>query len=170
MPEPLDHAHDRGVIESILGKIPGFKGYLEKSYRRDSDRLQREWLADRLQRSKQGLNNYASALTNAGKLDQLPAIEQLRSRLDRLISRLRGSVSGYSGFFDFVQVKTDDLDDVYAHDQVMMEETELLASELENLPQNHGPASEVVPDLLNRIADLESKVDKREDMLRGLEG
>lgn len=170
MPDPLEHARDRGVIEEILRKIPGFQGYLEQGYRRESDRLQREWLADRLQQSKQGLNDYALALTNAGQLDQLTAVEQLRSRLDRLISRLRGTVSGYSGFFDFVKVRTDDLEDVYAHDHSLIEATEELAAQIQNLSTTTAPASAVVPDLLNRIADLESSVDKREDMLRGLEG
>ena len=53
MPEPRQHAQSRGWIESILRRIPGFKGYLEKEYRRDSDALQRTWLADRLQRASQ---------------------------------------------------------------------------------------------------------------------
>ncbi len=52
MPEPRQHAQSRGWIESIGRRIPGFKGYLEKEYRRDSDALQRTWLADRLQRAK----------------------------------------------------------------------------------------------------------------------
>ena len=169
MPDPLEHARDRGVIESLLRNIPGFKGYLEKGYRRESDRLQREWLADRLQRAKQGLNDYALALTNSGQLDALPAVEQLRSRLDRLISRLRGSVSGYSGFFDFVQVKTDDLDDVYAHDNALVEQTDQLAAQIEGLATATRPATASLPEILTNIADPESKVDQREDMLRGLE-
>ena len=169
MPDPLEHAKDRGVIESLLRQIPGFKGYLEQGYRRESDRLQREWLADRLQRAKQGLNDYALALTNAGQLDALTSVEQLRSRLDRLISRLRGSISGYSGFFDFVQVNTDDLDDVYAHDNALIEETDALSAQIEGLSAATRPAAESISEILTKIAELESKVDKREDMLRGLE-
>ena len=169
MPDPLDHATNRGIIEEVLRKLPGFKGYLEKGYRRESDRLQREWLADRLQRAKQGLNDYALALTNAGQLDALPSVEQLRSRLDRLISRLRGSVSGYSGFFDFVQVKEDDLEDVYAHDHALIEQTDALGSQIEGLGSASAPASESITEILSQIAELEGKVDKREDMLRGLE-
>ena len=170
MPDPLEHAGDRGLIESLLRKIPGFKGYLEQGYRRESDRLQREWLADRLQRAKQGLNDYALALTNAGQLDALTAVEQLRSRLDRLISRLRGSISGYSGFFDFVQVKTDDLDDVYAHDHALIQQTDALGAQIEGLSSASAPASDSISEILTRIAELESKIDQREDMLNGLEG
>ena len=69
MPEPRQHTQSRGWIESILRRIPGFKGYLEKEYRRDSDSLQRTWLADRLQRSKRALDTYSRTLVDAGKLD-----------------------------------------------------------------------------------------------------
>jgi len=168
VPDPQHHAEGRGWIESILRHIPGFKGYLEKSYRRESDRLQREWLADRLQRAKQGVNDYELALTNAGKIDELPRVEQMRSRLDRVISRLRGSVSGYSGFFDFVQVNEDDLDDAYALDHALISEVDALGERMEALPATTEPATQVVPPLLAQIDSIESKVDQREDLLRGI--
>ena len=38
-------------VETILRYIPGFRGYLEKEYRRDADALQRQWLTDRLKRA-----------------------------------------------------------------------------------------------------------------------
>ena len=44
MPQPKDHTQKRGVIETIGRHIPGFRGYLEREYRRDSDKLQRDWL------------------------------------------------------------------------------------------------------------------------------
>jgi hypothetical protein len=170
MPDPKKHAEGRGWIESIARWIPGFRGYLEKSYRRESDRLQREFLANRLQRSKQGVNDYTLTLTNAGQIDQLPACDQMRSRLDRLISRLRGSVSGYSGFFDFVQKDEDELDEVYAHDHSLISETDALADRLEHLTTATEPAAVLMPQLLRQIDALEKQVDKREDMLRGLAG
>lgn len=168
MPDPQQHAHDRGAIESILRHIPGFQGYLEMGYRRESDRLQRTWLADRLQRAKGGLNDYTLALTNAGRIDQLPACDQMRSRLDRLISRLRGSVSGYSGFFDFVQINEEDLDDVYEHDKALIEEVDALATRLETLGTSGDPNAASMSELNGAIDGIESKVDQREDMLRGL--
>ncbi len=39
--EPERHAEKRNFVESILRHIPGFRGYLEKEYRRDSDYLAR---------------------------------------------------------------------------------------------------------------------------------
>ena len=169
MPNPQKHAEGRGWIESIIRHIPGFKGYLEQGYRRESDRLQREWLADYLQRAKQGVNDYELALTNAGQIDQLPTVEQMRSRLDRLISRLRGSVSGYSGFFDFVQINEDDLDDVYALDHSLITDVKALGERMEGLPASNETPATFVPQLLAQIDALEKKVEQREDLLRGLD-
>ncbi|MCA9267413.1 MAG: hypothetical protein KDA41_03035 [Planctomycetales bacterium] len=170
MPDPQKHASNRGMLEWLLRKIPGFKGYLEKSYRRESDRLQREWLADHLQRAKQGLTDYTLALTNAGQIDQLAVCDQMRSRLDRLIARLRGGVSGYSGFFDFVQIGEDELESVYAHDSAMSSDVETLGEELANLASATEPPAVLMPQLLAKIDRLAEKVDRREDMLRGLSG
>lgn len=77
MPEPAGHAEKRGRIEAILRHIPGFRGYLEKEDRRQSDQLQRQWLADRLQRSKRSMDQLARSLADAGQIDVLPQIAPL---------------------------------------------------------------------------------------------
>src|SRR5271170_6160851 len=113
MPEPIDHVKSRGWIESILRRLPGFKGYLEKEYRRDSDALERNWLADRLQRSKGALEIYGRTLVEGRKMDLLGQLDHFRARLDRTIGRIRGAMQGYSGFFDLVQVNEASLDRIY---------------------------------------------------------
>ena len=116
MPQPKDHAVDRNLIETVLRHIPGFRGYLEKEYRRESDELQREWLADKLQRSKRSVDELARQLVDAAEVDAIPPIDRLRVRLDRLLGRIRGAMQGYSGFFDLVRVDESLLEEVYAHD------------------------------------------------------
>src|SRR5258708_35582391 len=66
MPEPRQHTENRGAIEEFLRRIPGFKGYLEKQYRRDSDALQRQWLAARLVHVKHALDDVTRAPADAG--------------------------------------------------------------------------------------------------------
>jgi hypothetical protein len=133
MPEPKKHAENRGWIESVLRRIPGFRGYLEKEYRRESDDLQRDWLADRLQRSKRGLDAFARQLADAGQIDDLPQLDRLRAKLDRVIGRIRGAMQGYSGFFDLVQIDEAALDRIYEHDLALMEQVAKLADEIEKL-------------------------------------
>jgi len=169
MPEPKQHADKRNWLESLGRKIPGFRGYLEKEYRRESDELQRKWLADQLQRSKRGLNEYARSLAEAAQVDQLPQIERLRSKLDRLIGRITSAMQGYSGVFDLVRVQEDELDRLYQHDVGMMQEIEALADELEKMPSNTRPVPEAVSSIVAKIEAAEQNWDRREDILKGLE-
>ncbi len=168
MPEPRDHADHRGAIETILRQIPGFRGYLEKEYRRESDELQRRWLADRLQRSKRAVDEVSRRLVESGQVDPLPQIDRLRGRLDRLIGRIRGAMQGYSGFFDLVQVDEPLLDQVYEHDMALMEQVEGLAKAVEELPGHVNEVASALPDLMRRVDEVEGLWNLREDMLKGL--
>jgi len=169
MPQPSEHTDNRNFVERILRKIPGFKGYLEKEYRRDSDALQRKWLGDRLQRAKRGLDDLAVTLTDQGRLDALPAVEKLRYRLDRLIGRIRGAMQGYSGVFDLVRIDETVLDEVYQHDLALVDRVETLGTRLEALPGKTGEAGEELAALTAEVDAIEKHWDDREDILRGLE-
>jgi hypothetical protein len=169
MPDPIDHTKHRGAIESVLRKIPGFRGYLEKEYRRDSDRLQRDWLADRLQRAKSSIDAFVTAQADAGKLDALPACDRLRARLDKVIGRIRGAMQGYSGFFDLVQVDEKTLDRVYQFDVSLMDEVETAAEAIEKLGGDDQPAAVAIQAVMDKLQALDKRWDIRGDMLRGLE-
>jgi hypothetical protein len=169
MPEPREHAQSRGWIESILRRIPGFKGYLEKEYRRDSDALQRSWLADRLQRTKPALDAYGRVLVDAKKLDTLTQLDHFKSRLDKNISRLRGAMQGYSGFFDLVQVNEALLDRVYQQDVKTMDSAETLAAGIEKLSTATADTPAPLPALNDQLGLVEQAIDHRQDILKGLE-
>lgn len=169
MPDPQKHADDRNWLESLGLKIPGFRGYLEKEYRRESDHLARQWMADRLQKSKSGLDDYMRALVNAAQLDGLTEIERVRTRLDTLISKIRAQFRGYSGFFDFVKVNEQTLDEAYALDMQLAELVESLANAIEALSTkgDDSPAA-VANDLIGRIDEAETQLERRADLLEGL--
>lgn len=167
-PDPARHQQGRGIIESVLRVIPGFRGYLEKEYRRESDYLARKWIADRLQTSKRGLDECMHQLVSAGKIDLLPEFERLRSRLDRVISRIEGEVRGYSAFFEFAKVNEEMLDEVYDHDASLMSEADKLGERLEKLGDNAEVQGSDVRELLDTVDDLERKFDQRGEMLNGL--
>jgi hypothetical protein len=168
MPQPKDHAAERNFPESVLRHVPGFRGYLEREYRRESDELQRNWLADRLQRSKRAVDDLARQLADAAQVDVLPQIDRLRVRLDRLLGRIRGAMQGYSGFFDLVRIDVPLLDRVYEHDAALNEQVEAFATAAEQLPGKPDQASTAVADLRRQVDDIERQWDAREDMLKGV--
>jgi hypothetical protein len=163
-----EHADNRNWMETIVRHIPGFKGYLEKEYRRESDELQRNWLAGRLQQSKKGLNEYMQALTAAGNLDALPTIERVRLKLDKLQNRITSAMQGYSGMFDLVRIDEAVLDRVYEHDAGLVDEVETLADTIEALPSKTEPPATLAAAVIKQIEALEEAWDMREDILKGL--
>jgi len=165
MPEPKDHTQDRNFIEDILRRVPGFRGYLEKEYRRESDDLQRDALADRLQRAKRSIDDASRQLVEAGQIDVLPQFDRMRGQLDKLIGRIRGAVQGYSGFFDLVRVDEPLLERVYEHDLAMMDQVDQLGQKIEQLPEQTEPSVQPIMDLIDQ---LQQRWDEREDMLKGL--
>jgi hypothetical protein len=168
MPKPKDHAQQRNFLEDVMRRLPGFRGYLEREYRRESDELQRNWLADRLQRSKRAIDELARQLADAAAVDLLPQIDRLRVRLDRLLGRVRGAMQGYSGLFDLVRIDVHLLDRVYEHDAALDEQADAFATAAEQLPGEQEQALAAISDLLGQIDQIERHWDAREDMLKGV--
>jgi hypothetical protein len=168
MIDPKKHSENRGVIESFLRYIPGFRGYLEKDYRQESDFLARKWMADRLQKCKPPFDEYVVGLVDAGQIDALTNCDRLKTRLDGLILRLRGAVRGYSGFFDYVRVDLNLLDEVYEFDMALMQDVDSLAHSIEQLASKPDSSPAAVQELLGRVSELSQRFDRRGELLNGL--
>ena len=168
MVDPTKHDDARGLVESILRKIPGFRGYLEQEYRRESDHLARMWLADHLDTCKAGVDRYQRNLLDARKIDFLDDCERVRTRLDTLASRVRGAVRGYSGVFDFVRVDEDLLDQVYDLDVTLVDEAEWLLKAVDELLVPEKDPAAAIAEFLNRVEQLHSQFDRRTELLQGL--
>jgi hypothetical protein len=168
MPQPKEHALQRNFLEEVMRHLPGFRGYLERDYRRESDELLRNSLADRLQRSKRAIDELARQLADAAALDSLPQIDRLRVRLDRLLGRIRGAMQGYSGLFDLVRIDVPLLERVYEQDAALNGAVDAFAQAAEQLPGKPDSVPAVVSGLLRQIDDIERHWDAREDMLKGV--
>jgi hypothetical protein len=170
MTDPSKHADDRGWIEKIMLMVPGFSGYLKKEYRRESDHLVRTAMALRLEKGKADLDAYLRKVVDAGGIDALAAGERVRGGCDRLINRFKGAVRGYSGFFDYVAVRENTLDEVYQHDLGVLNAVDALAQYLAQLGTSGDPsqASKLLEDCLTQINDVETRFSKRHEMLEGI--
>lgn len=168
MIEPFEHTKHRNWVETILRYIPGFRGYLEKEYRRESDQLQRDWLASRLERSKRAIDNLMGLLAEGGHVDQLAKLDQVRARIDHVLARIRGAMKGYSGFFDLVRVDEALLDRVYEYDVSLAEQVENLAQAIERLPRCPTDLACAIDEVIGSLETFHKLWDMREELLAGL--
>ena len=169
MAEPFEHTPHRNWLESILRYIPGFRGYLEKEYRRDSDDLQRRWLIQRLDTCRRSLDDLTGLIVESCNIDVLPKVDAVRAKIDHLSARIGGAMEGHSGFFDLVRIDTDVLDRIYQHDVSLMAKVDRLASLVENLPQCPADLSAALGDVEQGLEDLQRHWDGRTRILEGID-
>lgn len=120
-------------LERILLKIPGFKGYYERELRRDSDRLQREYVVKQLRKVKTGMNKVLQAASRAKDFDLLREYDLFARELDKSIGQIRYADQGYSGFFDLIKIRETELDKVYEQDALAVEAADSFAAEFNQL-------------------------------------
>ncbi len=114
-------------IDSIGNIVPGYRGYKDKEMRRDSDRLLRNSISKLLTDRKPALDTVIADLLKSGKLEHMDRLSQIKRKLDNAAVRIRTAPAGYSGFFDTVQVRAEDLDRLYRFDMNLHEKAAEIA-------------------------------------------
>ncbi len=164
----LDKARGaQNFLERLVAKIPGFSGYQEKDLRRDADRLQREYLAERLEETKKGLNDLANAATRSGALDVINDIETARKRLDKVIARIRFADRGYAGFFDTIKVDEALLARVYQFDLNLIDGVEAIRAGVAEAASAPPSVAGALRDLIAKVDAVDARLNEREAMLSG---
>jgi hypothetical protein len=164
---------ERGLLERIMGYIPGYRGYKEKELRRESDRLVRTDAVNRLKAAKTAVRRTFANPTVVQKLTSEDSyrFDALTSRLDRVTQRIDRAVAGYQGMFDAVKVKEDKLDTVIQHDLSLIQEAEAIKTDCDNVAKmqpGNADWGTAVDSLISKVEDLDALIDQRTEILRGL--
>jgi hypothetical protein len=161
----LDKARtSQNALEKLANAIPGFAGYREKELRRDADRLQREFLAARLDGAKKSLDAAANAVSRSGALDAINDIETARKRLDKESNRIRYADRGYAGFFDAVKVKEDVLGRVYHFDLELLGGVDSVLA----AASFASTRPEAIRETITALDALDDRLAEREAILSGI--
>ena len=155
---------DENAFQRLLEVIPGFDGYREREIRRTADKLLREQLVTELDRVRHSLADIVAAWSRAGKLDRLTEIDRLSRMMAKARDNIRFADYGYTGFFDAVKIKEEQLDRLYEHDVSLRDQVdgcEVAVQELAAAEDEQIPAC--LKALETAIADLQGMVDRREE-------
>jgi hypothetical protein len=160
--------NQRGALQRLMEVIPGFKGYMDAETRRDVDKVQRDFCADKVFAQKDKVKSVLNDLISGGDIDGITPFEKLLNKLDGVAMKLRNADRGYSGLFDTVKVTQDTLDDLYQYDLGMTEAVNELESKVAALNADDKSALmaqvKETTQLLDRVQDHFAK---REGILRG---
>jgi len=163
----------RGLLERLMGVIPGYHGYKKRELRRETDRLVRMKIVTHLQEAKDTLRRSLSSPSAFKSLssEDMWTLDALMARLDRVTQRIDRAVAGYSGFFDVVKVREEDLDKVIEHDFMLIKRGMAIqdkANDIVKLEPGTPEWRDAVNALISEIEALDRLIDTRTEILRGL--
>jgi hypothetical protein len=139
-------------FEKLAEHVPGYKGYKEKELRREADKTQRLFVAERLDSVVTTLDNVKLDLVNRADLQKLGVIDVTGRKLRTVADKIRYADYGYAGMFDTDKVDEAILDQLYQFDHGLV----ATVTEIETLAAALSADS---PTLNNDIAILEDKIE-----------
>jgi len=161
------------LSERIVAAIPGFKGYKEKELRRESDKLIRNHLNRKLFESKDDLKTIFQKLSDRRYFDVLTDMDRLVAKADRVTEKVNHASYGYSGFFDIVKVKEENLDRMIDFDNKLVDEADGLAADVDVFKAEitKGETTnmkEKVQNIADKMEAFEETFDKRTEVILGV--
>ncbi|MHC1741123.1 MAG: hypothetical protein AB9897_08455 [Anaerolineaceae bacterium] len=156
------------VFKKLLSKIPGFKGYFERSDRRAADKLLREMIADRFQAQWNRLSGIQAEMVKSGNIEILDDVESASIKLRTFVDRVRTASYGYAGFFDAVKVNENELTQVYQYDLTLLNLVDSVIAAIDNLEASIGtdgfPAA--VRNTVQKSQETIDAFNKRSELLK----
>ncbi|HSQ27396.1 MAG TPA: hypothetical protein VLM80_09755 [Anaerolineales bacterium] len=129
---------DLDPFKKILGKIPGFKGYVERQKRRDADKLLRETVAARFEEQWQRLSSIQRDFISSGDISWIDDLESSAIKLRTFADRVRRATRGYSGLFDAVMINEEELAQLYAFDAQLLDLSDDVGRAIDNIQASVG--------------------------------
>ncbi len=161
----------RGSLENLIARIPGFRGYVDKAARRTADRMLRDHIADALAQRIQRFTRIEGRLLENGGLRSMSRTAAVKGGLQTLHDRVKAAAPGYSGWGEAVKVDEEALERIYSFDEAMTRYVAQYDAALEAFEQS-VKSSEGVDAALDALDDLTTEASEafslREDVLTNL--
>lgn len=151
---------EKNWMEKFANIIPGLKSYRSHEFRRDTDKRLRDFLASRIDGIRKKTDDLSLELTNDRKIDLLDDIDNLNKKLRKIADMLRHASYGYTGVFDQVKMRDEELDRLYAYDVQLHESINTLIKDSDSFVAETMDAP-LIKTYMKKLKSLESLVEER---------
>lgn len=160
---------DIDPFKKIVSYIPGFKGYIERQSRRDSDKLLRETIAGRFEELWQRVSALQRDFISRGEIASVDDLEAAAIQLRTFADRVRRATRGYSGLFDAVKINEAELGQIYTYDATMLQLSDDVGRAIDNVEASIGsdglPAA--IRNLVSTARHCQQVFDQRQEVVVG---
>lgn len=151
--------------QKIIGKIPGFAGYFAREKRRTADKLLRQYLADRLRKTKDELLSKGNTLLKKKEFDTLEELNELIKNFQFVVDKIEYAPQGYSGFFGPIKVDTEILDRLHAVDASLLS---LIEKSEKIVADETKTVKETISSIKSSLKDFKTVLNERLEILSGI--
>jgi hypothetical protein len=119
------------LFDKIGSLIPGYKGYVIRDEKRNTDKKFRNDLASLLSNTEEYLIRYQKELIDSKEINAATNWEKARKSLNTIIPKIKYSTYGESSFFSEKQLKEEELDVIYNFDLELTERVSLIVKTIQ---------------------------------------
>jgi hypothetical protein len=126
------------IFKKIASKIPGFKGYIERQNRRDSDKIIRDTIYRRFRELEGRVSELQVEFISQGEISYIDDLERAALRLRTFADRVRTAPRGYSSLFEAVKINEDELAKLYEYDATLLDKSDEVGRAIDNIQSSIG--------------------------------
>lgn len=162
----------RGSLESLVAKIPGFRGYQEGAARRQADTMIRDHIAGEVDELVRKFTRLEKRILDSGGLRYMSKTREAKSKIQAYRDRIKTAPPKWSGMFAQVKVTNEDLEKIYAFDEAQMRYVDDMAVKIEaieNALKADVDIEDALYDLEDKAAEANEAFQMRDDVLLQLD-
>lgn len=111
----------KGQLENLVARIPGFKGYQEMQARRKADTILRQHLATEFQKLVDRFSRIENKILDGGKgLKHMSRTREVKSKMQAYTDMVSTAAPKYSGMWATVKIDAEALERIYAFDEAQI--------------------------------------------------
>lgn len=149
----------RGSLEQLVARIPGFKGYQDKQARRTADRMIREHIAELIQQRHDRYVRIEKLILDNGGLKYMTRTRNAKSKLQRYRDNVALAMPKYDGMWAQMKIGSDELEKIYAFDEAQMQYLDKIDAALNEMEKSAGNHDELDAAIMSFDATVTEAID-----------
>jgi hypothetical protein len=161
----------RGSLEQLVARIPGFRGYQDKQARRTADRMLRDYIAGQITQRVDRLVRIEKVILNNMGMEYMPKTRDAKGKVQHFHDKVKTAAPGYSGMWAQMKIDSEALERIYSFDEAMIryvERIDLALDRLEQAAMSREGLDEAIWELDGVAAEAIQAFDLRDDVLTEL--
>lgn len=110
----------RGRFESLVARIPGFKGYQEKQARRTADTMLRDYISDELQRRISRFVRLENRIIDKLGIKYARSTREAKTRFQTYHDKIKTAAPKYDGMWAQMKIGPEELEKIYSFDEAQI--------------------------------------------------